>query len=85
MSTCDGCKFADWKKTSNGRLHPSKEGKCSRLIAYPPDLRLPVAFTWFGGQAAITGGNITRGEEHRDWNKVADKWVAIRCIFKAGL
>lgn len=25
---CLGCKFAEWKRTAAGRLHPSKDGKC---------------------------------------------------------
>jgi len=26
---CNGCKFAEWKKTKNGRLHPDEGGRCS--------------------------------------------------------
>lgn len=26
---CVGCRFADWVRTSNGRLHPSGLGKCT--------------------------------------------------------
>jgi len=37
-SVCDGCKFANWKRTSNGRLHPDGSGKCKWQvkIALPP-------------------------------------------------
>lgn len=84
MSTCDGCKYADWKKTSNGRLHPDKGGKCTRLKEHPLDLRLPVAFDWIGrGAPSPGGGYITRGEEHMIWDN--DKRVPIKCIFKTGM
>lgn len=39
MSSCIGCKHADWRKTSNGRRHPSGEGKC--LFQFP-DTPLPL-------------------------------------------
>ena len=26
---CMDCKFAQWKRTSNGRLHPDKSGRCT--------------------------------------------------------
>ena len=29
MRTCNGCKYADWKRTNAGRLHPSGDGKCT--------------------------------------------------------
>lgn len=28
MKNCNNCKYADWKKTVAGKLHPSGEGKC---------------------------------------------------------
>lgn len=28
MNPCIGCRFADWKKTAAGRLHPDKTGRC---------------------------------------------------------
>ena len=37
-SVCDGCKFANWKRTTNGRLHPDGSGKCEWVatVALPP-------------------------------------------------
>lgn len=58
--TCDGCKFADWKRTSAGRLHPDGTGKCTRLSAHPLDTRLPSAFYWLS-EPKPSGGHIERG------------------------
>jgi hypothetical protein len=29
---CAGCKWADWKRTASGRLHPDGEGQCTHPI-----------------------------------------------------
>jgi len=29
VTICLDCKFADWNRTANGRLHPSGDGRCS--------------------------------------------------------
>jgi hypothetical protein len=67
--TCDGCKYAMWTRTKNGRLHPDKSGKCSYLKEHPLDLRIPCAFSWnigFGkSDPAPSGGYIYRGKELR--------------------
>lgn len=26
---CEQCKYAEWKRTKNGRLHPSGQGRCA--------------------------------------------------------
>ena len=36
MSTCLDCKFADWKRTAAGKLHPSGGGRCSHVWEPPP-------------------------------------------------
>lgn len=61
---CEGCKFAEWRRTATGRLHPDKTGRCKRLDAFPLDMRLPSAFYWssFGIPTPI-GGYIERGSE----------------------
>jgi len=59
---CDGCKFADWRRTVSGRLHPDKTGQCTRLVQRPLDVRLPAAFYWIG-RVALSGGFISRGGE----------------------
>lgn len=38
LSVCDGCKWAEWKKTSNGRRHPDGSGQCAFRF---PDIKLP--------------------------------------------
>ena len=72
MTVCDGCVYANWMRTKNGRLHPSKEGRCSRLIHHPIDRRLPAAFYWIH-YPNPSGGFILRGEKHKD-----------KCVFKTG-
>jgi hypothetical protein len=73
MMRCDDCKFAEWNRTSNGRLHPDKTGKCKRLDAHPLDLRLPAAFYWIGAPPRPSGGFIDRKSELKE-----------PCAFKAG-
>jgi hypothetical protein len=66
--TCDDCVFANWARTANGRLHPSKQGRCTRLDRFPVDLRLPAAFRWSGfGPPNPNGGYIWRGELHKNY------------------
>ena len=57
---CDDCKYAQWLKTSSGRNHPSKGGKCTYEIVI---LDLPAAFYWIGGKPSPAGGYIERGRE----------------------
>lgn len=61
---CDDCKFADWKRTAAGKLHPDKTGRCTRLREFPLDLRLPAAF-YFVFEPHPSGGFIERGSELR--------------------
>lgn len=63
MKTCVGCKYADWKKTAAGRLHPSGEGKC-RYVIEP--VALPAAYRWLYGNPEPTGGYISRKREFKD-------------------
>ena len=70
---CDDCDFADWDRTSNGRLHPKKGGRCKRLEAHPLDLRLPTVFYWsYGSAPRPFGGFIERGRDHEE-----------KCVFKS--
>ena len=55
--TCDGCRWAEWKRTANGRLHPDKTGKCKFPVKIP---KLPAAFYWMG-HSQPSGGYIERG------------------------
>lgn len=56
-SGCDDCAHAVWKRTSNGRLHPSKVGRCGFVWEPPP---IPKAF-YFNGPNKPSGGYIERG------------------------
>lgn len=61
---CDDCKFASWERTSNGRLHPGKSGRCTRLSIHPLDMTLPAAFYWVSmATPSPSGGWIERGAE----------------------
>jgi hypothetical protein len=67
MKTCNGCKYAEWLKTANGRLHPSGQGDCKYPYKVPA---LPSAFYWAGwisNDAPVpVGGCINRREELKD-------------------
>lgn len=60
--SCDDCIHAIWKRTSNGRLHPKKTGRCGFNWEMPP---LPKAFYFYGG-VKPSGGFIERGETRTD-------------------
>jgi hypothetical protein len=70
---CDDCAFAQWERTSTGRLHPGKSGRCTRLEKHPLDLRIPEAFYWFSAPSSPSGGWIRRGNELKQ-----------KCVFKTG-
>lgn len=63
--SCDSCKWADWKRTSNGRLHPDKTGRCKFVWSPPP---LPIAFSFTYGRGGDlpkpSGGYIERGSDY---------------------
>ena len=58
MGTCDNCIYAEWKRTTNGRLHPDKSGRCEWFKNNP--LRIPSAFYWVGAPPLPGGGYIER-------------------------
>ena len=60
---CTDCKFADWKKTAAGRLHPSGDGRCKWEL---PTVRLPVSQYFIGGKQRSYGGHISRKD---DWEQ----------------
>jgi hypothetical protein len=62
VKNCKGCKYAEWKKTTAGRLHPSGEGQCKFPWKIPP---LPGAFYWFG-PVSPSGGWIERKSDLKD-------------------
>ena len=67
MSGCDTCQHAEWKRTSNGRLHPDKTGQCKFIWAPPP---LPLAFSFsYSSRGELPkphGGYIQRGDRSYD-------------------
>ena len=58
MKTCNGCKYAEWKKTKAERLHPSGDGMCRYPYKVP---QLPESQHWVSGSPpAPAGGFINR-------------------------
>jgi len=62
LKTCNGCKFADWKKTDGGKLHPSGDGRCTYEYKVP---ELPACMYWINEQKPC-GGRINRRVELKD-------------------
>lgn len=68
MSECFGCKWAVWDRTTNGRLHPNKAGRC--MWALPLTTAFPMVLLQGWGSPAIralqepAGRYIERGRQH---------------------
>lgn len=67
MKFCDDCKYATWQRTTAGRLHPSRDGKCT----FETDVQLPnsAGYTWWrvskGNVLEVRGDYIQRKREHK--------------------
>jgi len=59
MKSCRDCKYAEWDRTSKGRLHPSGSGRCTFKVKVPP---LPASMYWIG-TTKPAGGYINRQGE----------------------
>lgn len=59
MKNCTECKYAEWVRTSSGRLHPSGDGMCK----YPYKIPAPPASMYFIAAPTICGGAINRRRE----------------------
>jgi hypothetical protein len=58
MKDCTDCIYADWQRTESGRLHPSGDGKCQKIIVIP---KLPPCWHWAGcSPPSLCGGHINR-------------------------
>ena len=62
MKTCKGCKHADWDKTVAGKLHPSGDGLCTKVVRIPV---LSQAYNWVY-DTVYTGGEINRRVQLKD-------------------
>jgi hypothetical protein len=63
---CDDCKWAEWKRTSNGRLHPDKSGRC-KFVWIPPPIPRAFNFAYGGETPKLSGGGyIERGNRQYD-------------------
>lgn len=60
---CDDCKYAEWKRTSNGRLHPDKTGVCvlRKVVKIPQCLAGSHDHRGTGDEIVIKGRYIERG------------------------
>jgi hypothetical protein len=60
MNSCLHCKYAEWKRTVNGRINPHQVGRCT----YEIKVTLPSAFFWDGfgenRKPPVRGGWIDR-------------------------
>lgn len=57
MKDCKHCKYAEWKRTAAGKLHPSGDGDC----AYPWKMpQLPAAMFWVGIEPKPYRASISR-------------------------
>jgi hypothetical protein len=56
MKNCTDCVHADWKKTAAGKLHPSGDGECKKVVVLQ---KLPASF-YYVNSPAISGGFINR-------------------------
>ena len=58
---CLTCRFAEWKRTASGKLHPDGSGRCRWEM---PKIALPKAFYYVGsrdrGAPQTSGGRIER-------------------------
>ena len=61
--TCLNCKYARWRRTLMGKLHPNQLGKCSYNIVLPA---LPKSLYFLGGYAIAGSGIISRNKPFTD-------------------
>jgi hypothetical protein len=59
VKDCTNCIYADWRRTASGRLHPSGDGKCGKVITIP---QIPPCYYWFD-KPRLAGGYINRRKE----------------------
>lgn len=62
MKSCEMCKHAIWDTTKAGRLHPSGNGRCGKIISLP---QLPPVYYWLD-LTRLGGGTINRRDELRE-------------------
>lgn len=46
VNACLGCKWAEWKQTAAGRLHPDQSGRCTWSV----ELKLPASMGHYNAQ-----------------------------------
>lgn len=66
MKNCKDCKYAEWKRTKLGRLHPSGDGECGYKLKWKM-LSIPASMFWPGNMShKPCGGYINRREDLKE-------------------
>jgi len=71
VTTCDGCRYAEWKRDKAGRLHSDQSGTCCYKVEVP---QIPNALFVLPKAAWSYGGKIVRG---REWKRPCPCWAAM--------
>lgn len=69
---CKNCRYAVWKKTASGRLHPSGDGKC--MFTWEP---LPLPKSYFGmsiPRPVLQGRSVDRHDPFKN----CQTWTELR-------
>jgi hypothetical protein len=70
---CITCKYADWYKTKNDRLHPGGDGRCRWAM---PAVNLPIAFYYIGQGDMHAIPTPSGGYINRKRSKPCPAWEA---------
>lgn len=63
MKNCDDCKYANWNKRADCKLHPYGDGKCMFSWQIP---KLPASMYWIGVEPKPSGGYINRKSDLKE-------------------
>lgn len=61
MKSCKDCRFAQWKRTTNGRLHPSGMGNCAFPWRMPA---IPASMYWVPYTPPLLAGGLINRKEN---------------------
>lgn len=56
MKNCTDCIHAEWKRTAYGKLHPSGDGDCKKVVVFP---KIQASF-YYVNSPTVCGGFINR-------------------------
>jgi hypothetical protein len=78
MKICGDCIYAKWKKSSNGRRHPTGEGVCTYEWKMTP---IPASRYWISGEPHPSGGFIFYRMPHGYTPGMAEMWKNAECHY----